>query len=49
MVEVELWGVLTIRSASVVGNAKATGIGLLGMDRVIPEARQKVMESMKLP
>lgn len=33
----ERWAVLTIRSASVVGNSKFCGIGLLGTERVLPE------------
>lgn len=38
----ERWAVLTIRSASVVGNSKFCGIGLLGTDRVLPEKLQEI-------
>lgn len=48
LIEVELYGILTIRSASVVGNAKATGIGLLGLDNIVPNTRQKILDAIKL-
>jgi hypothetical protein len=34
-----VWGVITIRSASVVGNARVSGIGILGMERVTDTIR----------
>ena len=49
VIEVELWGVMTIRSASVVGNAKGNGIGLFGIDRIDPKAHQKISDSMRVP
>ena len=35
-----LWGVITIRSASCVGNARFSGLSFLGMDRVSEAVRQ---------
>lgn len=35
-----LWGVITVRSASAVGNARFSGLSFLGMDRVSDEVRQ---------
>jgi hypothetical protein len=35
-----LWGVITIRSASCVGNARFSGLSFLGMDRVSDAVRQ---------
>lgn len=35
-----LWGVITVRSASAVGNARFSGLSFLGMDRVSDEIRQ---------
>lgn len=34
-----VWGAITIRSASVVGNARVNGIGILGMERVTDDIR----------
>ena len=36
------WAVFTITSASIVGNSKHTGIGLLGFDRVNQEALDRI-------
>lgn len=36
-----LWGVITIRSASCVGNARFSGLSFLGMDRVSDAVRQE--------
>lgn len=36
-----LWGVITIRSASSVGNARFSGLSFLGMDRVSDTVRQE--------
>lgn len=37
---IALWGVITIRSASCVGNARFSGLSFLGMDRVSDAVRQ---------
>jgi hypothetical protein len=49
VIEVELWGVMTIRSASVVGNAKGNGIGIFGVDRIVEQAHKKISDSMRVP
>ena len=38
----ERWSVLTIRNANAVGNAKFCGVGLLGLDRVLPEKLEEI-------
>lgn len=37
--DAEKWAVVTIRSASVVGNAKCSGVGILGLEQVDRETR----------
>lgn len=37
---IALWGVITVRSASCVGNARFSGLSFLGMDRVSDAVRQ---------
>lgn len=39
------WSVLTIRSASVVGNTMHSGIGVMGLDSIAPEVLQTQLES----
>lgn len=41
------WAVLTIRSASVVGNSKFSGIGLLGTDRIAQDKLNEKPVTMK--
>jgi hypothetical protein len=38
----ERWAVMTIRSASAVGNSKFCGIGLLGTEKVLPERLDEI-------
>lgn len=39
----ERWAILTVRSASVVGNANYVGIGLLGIDRIPQQELERVV------
>lgn len=39
----ERWAILTVRSASVVGNANFVGIGLLGVDRIPQQQLERVV------
>lgn len=43
----ERWAILTLRSGSVVGNSKLSGIGLLGIDELLPEKLTSYLEPKK--
>jgi hypothetical protein len=43
--EMVKWGVVTIRSASVVGNSKHSGIGILGTERVKQEVLNNLLKN----
>jgi hypothetical protein len=44
----EKWAVLTIRSASVVGNSKLSGIGLLGIDHIPMDTLRERLDAYRL-